>query len=331
MPFPRVLLILYFPIVIGCGKSSDPCTLPAEIEAIPMEIRITRLENVFFDKVSRETIQDAIDRYPDFAEQYLLEGEFEDRGAFVDEIVSLHRDPGMQELYGEVLLHYPDLRELENAFLDAFKRIKYYYPEFEPPVIYTYVSGFTNDLFLTQDMLVISLDYFLPNDHRFQPVDLPQYITRRYDKDHLVPTVITAISSWFNKTDLQDNTLLAEMIFYGKSYHFTKQVMPCTPDEFIIGYTPEDIIACYSNEEMIYAHFIENELFYETNPFEIRKYTGEAPFTDEISLDAPGRIGRWMGWNIVDDYRENNVLTLPELMNQDNAREIFRLSGYRPR
>lgn len=296
-----------------------------------MDIEITRLEKLFFEQVTSNDIEAAVKRYPAFAEKYLLEHEFEDRGALVAEIVALHSDPGMQELYREVLIHYPDLEDLETLFEEAFKGIKFHFPEFEPPVVYTYISGFTNDIFLTKDMLVVSLDYFLPNDHRFQPVDLPQYISRRYTKDHLVPTVITAISSWFNQTDLKDNTLLAEMIFYGKSYHFTKAVMPCTPDEFIIGYTSQDIIACYSNEEMIYAHFVENELFYETSPFEIRKYTGEAPFTDEISLDAPGRIGRWMGWNIVDDFRENNALGLPELMRQDNAREIFRRSGYRPR
>jgi len=327
----RLLSCLMALLLLGCSRSTNTCTLPEEIEEIAMDIQITRLEKVFFEQVTSDGILTGLERYPAFAEKYLLEGEFEDRSAFVEEIVTLHNDPGMQELYREVLIHYPGLEDLENMFEDAFKSIKYFFPEFEPPIIYTYVSGFTNDIYLTKDMLVISLDYFLPNDHRFQPVELPQYIGRRYTKEHLVPTVITAISSWFNKTDLKDNTLLAEMIFYGKSYHFTKQVMPCTPDEFIIGYTSEDIIACYSNEEMIYAHFIENELFYETNPFEIRKYTGEAPFTDEISLDAPGRIGRWMGWNIVDDYRENNAIGLPELMKQDNAREIFRLSGYRPR
>ncbi|EON75528.1 GldB [Lunatimonas lonarensis] len=318
-------------LLTGCARSSEKCSLPIEITSQPLSVELIRLERLFFEDVTIDRVSAVVDSFPQFAKSYLLEDEFESRESFIEEIVQLHQDPGMQELYQEVSIHFADFSEIEEAIENAFKGIRYYYPDFQPPMVYTYLSGFTNDIYLTRDMIVISLDYFLPSDHRFQPVDLPQYIRRRYDRDHLVPTLITAISAWYNESDLKDNTLLAEMIFYGKSYHFTKQILPCTPDEFIIGYTHEDILACYANEEIIYAHFIENELFYETSPFEIRKYTGEAPFTDEISLDAPGRIGRWLGWNIVDDYRQNNAVSLPELMANNNVVDIFRRSGYRPR
>ena len=76
---------------------------------------------------------------------------------------------------------------------------------------------------------------------------------------------------------------------------------------------------------------MENELLYETNPFEIRKYIGEAPFTDAISTKAPGRLGRWLGWNIVDDYQFNQDIPLEMLMAEPDAEKIFRQSGYRPR
>src|SRR5690606_40527333 len=87
-------------------------------------------------------------------------------------------------------------------------------------------------------------------------------------------------------------------------------MLPCTSYEYIIGYTEKEIADSYANEELIWSHFIENQLLFETNAFVIRKYTGEAPFTDEISMDAPGRLGRWIGWNIVDDYRFNNNLSI---------------------
>ncbi|NDE62490.1 MAG: gliding motility lipoprotein GldB, partial [Cyclobacteriaceae bacterium] len=96
------------------------------------------------------------------------------------------------------------------------------------------------------------------------------------------------------------------------------------------GYTPEQLASCWDNEDLIWTHFIENELLFATNPFEIRKYTGEAPFTDAISTDAPGRLGRWVGWNIVEQYQEKEGLSLVELMAESNAEKIFRDSGYRP-
>ncbi len=328
-PLINLLIVILF--CASCKKTQSDCNLPDEISSIPLSVSIERLEMEFFDSPSEEKILSLLNKYPEFSANYLLESEFESREELAREISTLHSDPDMQELYDEVMSHFSDISEIEKDLEDAFKAISYYYPEFIPPKVYTYVSGFTTDISLSEDMLVIGLDFFLPADHRFQPVDLPNYIAKRYDRDHLIPTIVMAISSAYNQTDLADKTLLAEMVFYGKSYHFVKAILPCTPDEFIIGYTTDDIAASYANEQLIYSHFVENELFFETNPFVIRKYTGEAPITDEISMDAPGRLGRWIGWNIVDDYKMNNNISLQELMAEPSAANIFRQSGYKPR
>ncbi|MFC4870076.1 gliding motility lipoprotein GldB [Negadavirga shengliensis] len=324
-------VVLFFLGVFACKKKPADCRLPDEILEIPLSIEIQRMEKNFFEDITEENIRYNLEAFSEFSKMYFEPMEYENKEELAAGLYQIHTDPGMQELYQEVMAHFPDMKDIEQELILAFKAIKYYYPQFDPPKVYTFVSGFGSDLVVTEDLIIIGLDYYLPADHRFQPLDLPEYIAKRYERDYLVPTLVTAISSRFNKTDLRDNTLLAEMIFYGKAYHFTKTILPCTPDEYIIGYETKEIVGSYANEQMIWAHFIENELLFETNPFEIRKYTGEAPFTDEISPDAPGRIGRWLGWNIVDDYRLNNDLSLQEVMDQQNAREIFKRSGYKPR
>jgi gliding motility-associated lipoprotein GldB len=271
------------------------------------------------------------EKYPEFSERYLLSREYESKLEMANELFVFHKDTIMLELYQEVMSNYPELDALEKEISDAFKYIQYYFPEFKIPKVYTYVSGFATDLYLDDEMIVIGLDYYLPFEHRFQPPDLPQYISNRYQRPYIIPMIVMAISSKFNQTDLSQSSLLAEMIYYGKAYHFTKSILPCTSDEYIIGYTAEEIAACFDNEEYIWSYFVENDLFFETNPFIIRKYTGEAPATDEISPDAPGRIGRWLGWNIVDDFRFNNNIGLKEMMEILDTGRIFRQSGYKPR
>lgn len=329
--FKYLPIVLILGFSLACKKRAADCQIPDEISSIPLTVEIQRMEKAFFENPSIEEIKHNLEMFPEFSKAYFEPMGYEDPEEMVIELAQIHADSSMQELYREVLIHFPDMADLEEELSLAFKGIKYYYPDFTPPKVYTFVSGFGSDLVVTEDLIIIGLDYYLPADHRFQPVDLPTYIAKRYERDFLVPTVVTALSSRYNQTDLRDNTLLADMIFYGKAYHFTKAILPCTPDEYIIGYETDEIVGSYANEQMIWAHFIENELLFETNPFEIRKYTGEAPFTDEISPDAPGRIGRWLGWNIVDDYRINNNLSLHEVMEQQNAREIFKLSGYKPR
>lgn len=317
--------------LFSCKKSTEDCQLDEDILSVDLSVEIERLEDAFFQAKDQESILRLFEAHPLFAERMLFLDSYSSPEELADEILMANQDTLMLELYDEVKAHYPDIVELERDLEYAFKYIQYYFPEFKVPTVYTFVSGFSSDIYLDEEILVIGLDYFLPFEHRFQPPEIPQYISKRYQKEYIVPTVVTAISSVFNKTNLRESTLLAEMIYYGKAYHFTKSILPCTSDQYIIGYTEDEIVACFANEDFIWAHFVEEDLFFETNPFEIRKYTGEAPSTDEISPDAPGRIGRWLGWNIVDDYRFNNSFSLPELMMETDTDKIFRQSGYKPR
>lgn len=329
----KFLLPVLLPVafLFGCNQSNEQCELPSGYKDNLSYIDIIRMENLYFENITKEKILANLESYPEFSKAMFANIGLENQEQLAEELLLIHQDSGMIELYQEVKKIYGDISDIKTELENAFAGIKYHYPDYKIPTVYTFVSGFGSDLIVTDEVIIIGLDYFLPEDHKFQPVDLPNYILKRYNRAHLVPTIVTAISSQFNKTKLTDRSLLADMIYYGKSYHFTKTILPCTSDELIIGYETEEILGSYANEEMIWGHFIENELLFETNPFVIRKYTGEAPFTDEISPDAPGRIGRWIGWNIVDDYKEKNGLSLTELMEQDDAQLIFKNSGYKPR
>lgn len=321
-----LLVVLFF----SCGKSEESCELDLEILGTEIDFSLERLEEKFFASQTPEDFFYLMEKYPEFTNTYLQKDLYLNEDSLVADLIQIHQDSTMKDLFQAVKTEFPDLDSVETDLRNAFKYIKYYYPEFKVPKVYTFVSGFNSDLLINEDMIVIGLDYFLPATHKYQP-ELPKYLAERYNKNHLVPMIITALSSRFNTINSEDNTLLAEMIYYGKAYHFTKAILPCTPEKWIIGYSEGELVDSYSNEEFIWSHFIENELLYETNPFEIRKYLGEAPFTDAISTKAPGRLGRWLGWNIVDDYQISENVSLVDLMSEADAAKIFKLSGYRPR
>jgi len=317
-------------LAFACGKKVETCELDEAILNQDIKLQVTRLEDEFFGAKTAEDFKFLMEKHPEFVKEYLQMDLYPSPDSLIAELLTIHQDSAMRVLYDSVKVEFQDFSQIEKDLENAFKAIKYNFPEFQIPKVYTFVSGFNSDLIVSEDLIVIGLDYFLPATHTFQP-DQPRYLSDRYEAPYIVPMIVTVISSRFNKTDPSDNTLLAEMIYYGKSYHFTKAILPCTSDQYIIGYSPEQIAESFDNEEYIWSHFVENELLYETNPFELRKYIGEAPFTDEISTKAPGRIGRWVGWNIVDDYQFTNQVPLPLLMDEKDAEKIFRQSGYRPR
>jgi hypothetical protein len=63
----------------------------------------------------------------------------------------------------------------------------------------------------------------------------------------------------------------------------------------------------------------------------IKKYIDEAPFTATVSQESPGRLGVWLGWQIVQSYMDKHPeVTLRALMLDNNYKQIFDKSGYQP-
>jgi hypothetical protein len=77
---------------------------------------------------------------------------------------------------------------------------------------------------------------------------------------------------------------------------------------------------------------VEKEVFYNTMKSVKQKYIEERPKTIEIGDQCPGRIGVWIGWQIIDEYARRNSTgnNLSTLMQLDNAQQIFVASKFRP-
>jgi hypothetical protein len=217
-----------------------------------------------------------------------------------------------------------------NPLKESFQQIAKYYPDFKAPEIKFMVTGFAgNDLYISDSLIVIGLDYFGGPKAMYRP-DVYDYQLKRYQKEYIVPSIIFFMSNKYNHVNASDRTLLADMIGYGKGYEFVKQVMPNTPDSLILGYSEESLTRTYNSQQDIWTFFVANKLLYENTDLKKQKFIGERPFTTEIGNEVPGGIGRWIGWRIVSRYMaENSNVTLPELMKNDNAANILQASGYK--
>lgn len=326
----RLIFTLLVFVLFGCGDSKEAIERP-DVSHIPVEVNIIRLEQKLFESQSRGEVKAFLQENKLFAQNFLDAEQYPHDSILVDQLYALVNNQSLDTVYQETQEVFDNLEGVRQGFETAFQYIKYYYPDFEVPTIYTMVTGFGKDLYISEEMIVIGLDYFLGPEATYRPLEVPNYILRRYTPRHIVPTCMLLLSQRFNKADPQDNTLLADMIYYGKSYYFTDFVLPNTPDSLVIGYTDLEMAGVEVNEQRIWSHFLINELLYETSPVIKKKYLDERPATLEIGDKAPGRIGTWLGWQIVSSYmQEQEEVTLKELMEQENARKILEEARYRP-
>jgi gliding motility-associated lipoprotein GldB len=322
--------LLSFLILIGlfCSCSSDSAHHP-DVADIPMNVKIRRLEQELFKLQTKEEINTFLENNPLFKVNFLESAQYPHDSIVVNRLHKMVTDHNLDVLYQQTQTVFSDLSGLEKEFTEAFKHIKYYYPQFKAPEIYTIVTGFGSDLFVSDSLIVIGLDYYLGEKGKYRP-DVPQYILKRYRPEYLVPSAVTLLSQQYNAIDVLDRTLLADMLFYGKAYEFTQNMMPDTPDSLIIGYSQKQLTDTEDNQAVVWAHFIDKKLLYENTSAVKTKYTGERPYTGEISQSCPGAIGRWLGWKIVKEYRQRHPeIKFPDLMKTKDAKLIFTESKYK--
>ncbi len=321
-----ILLSIFF---IACNKNK--CIDAPDVLSVEVSVNIERLDKKLHKIPTKNDLEEVIKKNEVFGESFLNLSEYPMPGFIVDRFYNLMNDPGIDSLFIEVDRTFGDMEDIRLQFEDAFRYLKFYYPDAKIPKIKTVVTGIAHDLYISDSLIIIGLDYYLGPKGKYQPMSVPGYILGRYQKEYLVPQIMLMYSNYFNKTDYNDKTALADMVYYGKAFYMAKNLMPCTSDSLFTGYTEFQTTDIEEHEPVIWASFLENEVLYEKNPFIKDKFLSERPITIEIGENCPGRIGRWIGWRIVQKYAlQYPEMTLPELMQQSDAQKFFNESKYKP-
>ena len=328
----KLSFVLMSFLLWNCGDEEAQCVFTPDISGVEVEIDVEHLEDTLASIQTKNQLIDFLTRHPVVRDEMLRRAEYPNDSVFVDEMFTRFTNPGIDTLLSETKRIFGDGSALQDEFSKAFAHIKYYYPDFNPPKIRTLITGLDTDLYVSDSLIMVGLDFFLGPDATYRPKAY-DYLLRRYDPHDIVASclLIYGISPRFNKTDLKDRTVLADMVAYGKSFYFAKHMLPCTPDSVLISYTTEEISGADDNEDLIWARFIQDQVLFSTNVMDKKNYLGDRPITIQVGEKCPGRIGQWVGWQIVREYMENHPeKSLPELMQMDDAQALFKDSGYKP-
>lgn len=302
----------------------------ADTSNIRFELVSKNLDDELFSCKSVADVQKFLDSHPYLAKAYFTDAPVE-APQLAAHLFTIIQNTDLQAFRTQLDSIIGDRKtRILNPLSDAFKQIKYHYPQFRIPEVNFIVTGFTgNDIYISDSLIVIGLDYFGGPAARYRP-NVYDYQLRRYQREYIVPSIVFFESNQFNIMNVGDQTLLSDMVGYGKGYEFVKQIMPGTPDSLIIGYSDEDLRRTYNSQTDIWAYFISSKLLYEKSDLKRRKFVDDRPFTTEIGNKVPGAIGRWVGWRIINRFlAENPDVTLPQLMQIDNAGRILQESGYK--
>ncbi|HTH82677.1 MAG TPA: gliding motility lipoprotein GldB [Mucilaginibacter sp.] len=342
---PNKITQIYLIFFTGLLLSACSHGKKVDVSNIPIDVKIERFDKDFDAMRTKPMAQQAAylqKTYGRFYNDYmelLMSASATDTAYFKTLRQDIFGGQAYTDLKHDVDAAYPgDMSKQNEELTDAFRRIKYYFPNKKTPRVYAYFSGFKAQTTIGDGYVGIGLDLFLGANSRFYPAlteVFPRYMSRRFNAENITPRVVEGIAreDMFPESD-NDKSLLSKMVYAGKILYFMDQVLPDVGDTTKIGYTTKQLKWCTDYEPKIWGYFLEENLLYETDYQKIQTYLNEAPFTPELGErnESAPKLGVWVGWQIVRKYMDKHPeITLPQLMREPDAQKILNESKYRPK
>ena len=303
---------------ISCGKKSK---VEQAVDEMPLELKVERFDKDFFETKPQD-LSMLKQQYPFFFPSG------NDDQIWIEKM----QNPQWRELYDEVQKKFGNFDTEKEKIQTLFKHIKYYFPETNTPKVITVISemDYQNKVIYADSLVIISLELYLGKNHKFY--QFPDYLKQNFEPAQILPDMAEAFSIR-KVTPPTDNTLLSQMVYAGKELYLKDLLLLDYSDADKMGYTPEQITWCSENEGYMWRYFIENSLLYDGDQKLIPRFINPAPFSKfylEIDNESPGRVGAWLGWQIVRAYMENNTVSIQDMLKTE-AKEIFEKSKYKPK
>ena len=313
-----ILAIVLF-LSISCKKDIEK---KVDVSNIEVAVSVIRFEQKFYE-ADENTLANLKMEFP-----YLFPAQND--SIWLNKI----KDQEERELYNKSQEVFGDFESEKLQIEDLFKHVKYEHPNFEPPKIITLITNldYQSKVVYADSLLFVSLDMYLGKDSEVYQ-DFPVYLSQNFDKSHLVVDMAGAISDRYF-TPENSRQFLDMVIGAGKKMVMIDHYLPSVSDAQKIRYSEAEYEWALSNESQIWKYFIENKLLYSTDSKLVDRFMADAPFSKfyiDIDKESPGRIGVWLGRQIVSAYMtNNNDVTLQQLLLTD-AEEIFNKSKYKPK
>lgn len=320
----KPILIIKYLVLALCFSALGSCTskLEKEILEIPMDFEFHRFDKAF-SETDESNLAEIKETYPIFFNPNIPDSFWLEK----------MKDTLQIELEEEVIKAFPENATIYDPIKAVFQHVKYYFPKFEPPAVYTSTTdvAYESKVILNGRNMVVGLDNYLGQNHYFYE-GVQGYFTQNMNAERMPVDVALELAS-HTVAPIQDRTFLSEIIYYGKILYMADLWIPKAPEALIIGYTEDQWKWAMENEEDVWRYLIERELLYSTDASLKPRFIEEGPFSKfylELDSESPGRIGVYMGWQIVTSYMKRNDVSMEELAILD-ADLIFKNSKYKPR
>lgn len=310
--FKRLLLIILF-LMASCQKEDS-------INQIQIKLSIDRFDQAFSKLKNVEEVNYLREQYPMFMssgisnEQYLV-------------LANSEENQELQEAIDKNL----DSERLKQELKTVLQSLDYYFPENDiSDSVYTLIGDGDADqkIILTEEMILIAVDQYLGENSPYYSLT-PKYLRSQFNANHIGMDLTKEFVG-----DLpQGRRFVDHMVSYGKWIYLYQMLCRENTLSINLDYTEEQLAWARENEYEIWAYFVEENLLFSTDRNLVKRFLDPAPFSKfyrGFDNETPGRLGVYIGYEIVSSFMRNNDVSLPQLLRK-SPQIVFEQSGFKPK
>lgn len=227
---------------------------------------------------------------------------------------------------------FPDVEPVERALGYTLGRAEALGLDFPRRSYAAVAYGRPESILFVDSVMLIGLNHFLGSDYPGY-AGMPEYLKALKTPAQLpyaLAEALTGIS--YPYATFANATLLSHMLYEGALVWAKMQLVSNADAAAALGYTPETYRELVEQETTIWESLVKAQLIFDTSEATIERVCSPAPFVRIADREWPGRVGRFIGWRIVEAFVKNNsddaalsYLLSEEFYSKDN---ILQRAGY---
>ena len=340
---PAALILILMTGCNGCNESKS--REKPDVTGIHADVKLERFDKDLFDFGNKDYDQQVsfmrgkYGPFFDFYVNHFVIGPHPagDTTPVMHEAITKFLNDGyIRGLQDSINFHFKDTRDIEQDLTQSLKYYKYYFPQAIIPKVYAINSAFALGAFTyDKDILGVGLDLYIgPGNVDYDSAGIFKYLQHKMRREYIARNSMEVIYNLnFGGQDMErGETLVEGMVEKGKKMYFLAYVLPDAPDSLIVGYTEAQTKWCKANEYEIWKFLNDKDMLYKNNYMDQKRYLDEGPTTPGMPAGAPGNIGSWIGWQIVNKFMNEtgHKISIQDMVTKYDSKTILNKAKYRP-
>ncbi|MDR1610379.1 MAG: gliding motility protein GldB [Candidatus Symbiothrix sp.] len=254
-----------------------------------------------------------------------------DSTGFYERLKKFFSEPALMGLYRSEQEQFADIQTLTNEVAYGLAVLLKEFPNLKRPQVYMHVSGLNQSVIVTDEILSLSADKYLGADYPLYQQFFYDYQRQLMTPDRIAPDYLLGFMMANLPFKGKDDVLLDRMLYEGKLRYILSQLLPNRQVWEFTGYNETQYSWCNNNRKKIWKTILENQHLFTANYMTTTQYLKDAPYTSFLPVESPGRVGIWLGYQIITSYMKQNPDTgFRELMDLTDYQDLLKRSKYKP-